>query len=67
MISEKNGPLLEENIMGINSLEIWRENVTKRGEQNKTSNYEPPKIIITIGDQSYPCILDTGSSVNVMS
>ena len=38
-----------------------------RDERNKILNHEPPRICITIEDQNYSCIVDTGSSVNVMS
>ena len=51
----------------VNALEIQRENKNAGNEQDKILNYEPPRIIINIGDQNYACILDTGSSVNVMS
>ena len=44
----------------------------RRGDENLNSrnqivNHDPPRIVVKIGRQNFNCILDSGSSANVMS
>ena len=57
---------MEREIESVNTIEARRGS----GEshfQNPVINHDPPRVNVKIGDRQFACILDTGSSANVMS